>query len=319
VSEGTAGLRRKIDSAGDLKSVVRSMKALAAASIGQYERAVAALGDYDHSVTLGLSVALRAVSVQQAAGVPRAPGSQPRGRVVRAIVFGSDQGLVGRFNERVAEHAHATLATMQGAHDQPAEVWAVGERVHDRLADAGLRPRGLFQMPGSVQVITPLVGQILTATVTASGGVNATPADSADNTELHLFHNRPGPAAGWAPVCQRLLPLDSTWRAGLLTLPWPGTPLPELLGHVPASVGALLREHVFVSLFRACAESLASENASRLAAMERADRNIEDLLLDLNASFHRRRQSGIDAELFDVIAGFDALSVRHGRHVADAA
>lgn len=57
------------------------------------------------------------------------------------------------------------------------------------------------------------------------------------------------------------------------------------------------------TIFRACAESLASENASRLAAMERADRNIDELLADLNGTFHRLRQSSIDAELFDVISG----------------
>jgi F-type H+-transporting ATPase subunit gamma len=71
----------------------------------------------------------------------------------------------------------------------------------------------------------------------------------------------------------------------------------------------LIREYLFVSLFRACAESLASENASRLAAMQRADKNIDELLEDLNGTFHRLRQSGIDEELFDVVSGFEALSV----------
>ena len=71
---------------------------------------------------------------------------------------------------------------------------------------------------------------------------------------------------------------------------------------------ALIREYLFVSLFRACAESLASENASRLAAMQRADKNIDDLLERLTGTFHRVRQSGIDEELFDVVAGFEALS-----------
>ena len=69
-----------------------------------------------------------------------------------------------------------------------------------------------------------------------------------------------------------------------------------------------IREYLFVSLFRACAESLASENASRLAAMQRADKNIDELLEELNRTFHRLRQSGIDEELFDVISGFEALS-----------
>jgi F-type H+-transporting ATPase subunit gamma len=72
-------------------------------------------------------------------------------------------------------------------------------------------------------------------------------------------------------------------------------------------LSALIREYLFISLFKACAESLASENASRLAAMERADKNIVDLLERLRGSFHRLRQSGIDEELFDVVAGFEAL------------
>ena len=71
---------------------------------------------------------------------------------------------------------------------------------------------------------------------------------------------------------------------------------------------ALIREYLFVSLYRACAESLASENASRLAAMQRADKNIDELLNILNAHSRNLRQSNIDAELFDVISGFEALS-----------
>lgn len=80
------------------------------------------------------------------------------------------------------------------------------------------------------------------------------------------------------------------------------------MGGGTATLRALIREYLFVSLFRACAESLASENASRLAAMQRADKNIDELLEDLNGTFHRLRQSGIDEELFDVISGFEALT-----------
>ena len=71
---------------------------------------------------------------------------------------------------------------------------------------------------------------------------------------------------------------------------------------------ALVRGYLFVSLFRASAESLASENASRLAAMQRADENIDDLLTTLHGTFYRLRQDGIDEELFDVVSGFEALS-----------
>jgi F-type H+-transporting ATPase subunit gamma len=125
---------------------------------------------------------------------------------------------------------------------------------------------------------------------------------------LHLFYNRPTSGAVYAPIHQQLLPLDAPWRRRLGELPWPTGFWPEVLGGGTMTLRALLDEFLFVSLFHACAESLASENASRLAAMQRADRNIDELLADLRGRFHRLRQSSIDEELFDVISGFEALS-----------
>ena len=81
-----------------------------------------------------------------------------------------------------------------------------------------------------------------------------------------------------------------------------------MIGGNADNLRALIGEYLFVSLFRACAESLASENASRLAEMQRADRNIDDMLGSLNGKFHTLRQSAIDEELFDVVSGFEALS-----------
>jgi F-type H+-transporting ATPase subunit gamma len=268
------------------------MKALAASSIGQYEQSVRALGDYYRSVELGLSICFRKSA--PAASMPEGKGRTDKGSV-GAVVFGSDQGLVGQFNDVVADYAVKTLAALPA---KP-EVWAVGERVHSRLADAGLAVTGLFTVPNSVEAITLFVGQILVERETRHRQGEA--------TELHLFYNRPTSGAVYTPVNQRLLPLDETWRRQLVELSWPTENLPEVMGDGTATLRVLIREYLFVSLFRACAESLASENASRLAAMQRADKNIDELLEDLNGTFHRLRQSGIDEELFDVISGFEAL------------
>jgi F-type H+-transporting ATPase subunit gamma len=125
---------------------------------------------------------------------------------------------------------------------------------------------------------------------------------------LYLFHNSPQSGAVYAAKSQCLLPLDAIWRQDLADMHWPTKNLPEVMDGSEQTLLALLREYLFVSLFRACAESLASENASRLAAMQRAEKNIDELLEDLQRNFHRLRQSGIDEELFDVVSGFEALS-----------
>ena len=91
-------------------------------------------------------------------------------------------------------------------------------------------------------------------------------------------------------------------------VPWPTANLPEVLSGDTMTLRALIREYLFISIFRACAESLASENASRLAAMQRADKNINELLESLHGTFHKLRQSSIDEELFDVISGYESLT-----------
>ena len=244
MSETTASLRRKISGAGDLQSVVRTMKAVAASSIGQYEKSVRALTDYYRAVELGLCACLREKRPAPLLVERKRPGVVS---AIGAVVFGSDQGLVGQFNEVVVEYAVKTLHALP----DKSKVWAVGERAHARLADAGLPLLGLFTVPNSVKAIIPLVGQILMESETRRS--------QGEITELYLFYNRPTSGSVYAPVSQRLLPLDESWRGKLVELPWPTKNLPEVMGSGTATLRALIREYLFVSLFRACAESLASE------------------------------------------------------------
>lgn len=292
MSESAASLRHQIASAGDLESVVRTMKAMAASNIGQYENAVRSLGDYYRTVQLGLAACLRQDQPPATAGRK----THRETDTIGAIVFGSDQGLVGQFNEVMVEFVVKTLDGLPGKKT----VWAVGERIQLRLAETELLPAHGFDLPNSISAITPLVGQILIEIETHR--------EKGEITQVYIFHNQPMSGTIYTPVSQRLLPLDDVWRRDLAAIEWPTGNLPEVMGEGVWTLRALVREYLFVSLFRSCAESLASENASRLAAMQRAEKNIDELLEDLNRTFHRLRQSGIDEELFDVISGFEAMT-----------
>jgi F-type H+-transporting ATPase subunit gamma len=283
-------LEHRIDGAADLEGVVRAMKALAASSIGQYEKAVASLNDYYRTVELGLSVCLRE------AGPAKDAGS---GGPIGAVVFGSDQGLVGRFNEVVVDLAIATLKSHPG---NIRKLWAVGERVNSLLTDTGTAPVDQFSVPVSVDAITPLVGRLLVAIESAR--------EKGEVVSVHVFHNLPKSGAVYEPVHRRLLPLDSVWQSRVAKIAWPGKSRPEVIGDTAATLKGFIRGYLFMLLFQACAESLNSENASRLAAMQRAEKNIKDILEDLTLKFHRARQESIDEELFDVVSGFEALAKR---------
>ncbi|MBP9091912.1 F0F1 ATP synthase subunit gamma [bacterium] len=303
MSDTTENLRRKIKSATDLQSVVRTMKALTASSIGQYERSVEALADYYRTIELGLHACLPPTAAPlSAAAIDTAPigAASINSAPVNALVFGSDQGLVGQFNDVVADFAFASLSPFLALR-RPVRVWAVGERVRDRLLDLGLVDVGLYSVPNSVAAISPLIGQILIDNQAGQGDLV---------TNLQLFYNRPLAGAIYEAISKQLLPLDDAWRQSLIALNWPTKTIPEVVGGRASALQPLVSSYVFVSLFRACAESLASENASRLAAMQRAEKNIDELLEDLNGNFHRLRHSNIDEELFEVVSGFEALGAR---------
>ena len=293
MSGAAEALGRQMAGARDLSAVVRSMKALAASSIRQYERAVEALTDYYRTVELGLSVCLREQPIRTA------PTGRARNMTRAAILFGSDQGLVGRFNEVLMNHAHDTLASLPG---KTSAVWTIGARMQELVTDPDLPVPVVYGVPLSIDGITLLVDRLLIAI--------AAELKRDPGCEIYVFHNQPRVAAGYVPANRRLLPLDAAWERNVAGLPWPDKRLPELIGDATTDLAAFIRGYLFVVLYQACAESLASENASRLAAMQRADENIAQLLSDLTRRYHRLRQASIDEDLADVTSGYEAVAKR---------
>ncbi|OGX85221.1 hypothetical protein BEN47_02565 [Hymenobacter lapidarius] len=190
-----------------------------------------------------------------------------------------------------------------GALPGSGQLWTVGERVRHLLTDVGLPVTTHFLVPTAITATTPLVAQILLKSQEA--------LDNGSLTASYIFHNRPREATGYAPVCQRLLPLDAQWKQEPQALHWPTKSQPQVAGGQVFTLWALVGEFLFVSLFRACAESLASETASRLRAMQRAEKSIDGLLGELAHQYHRRHQSAIDEKLFAVASGFEALNADH--------
>jgi F-type H+-transporting ATPase subunit gamma len=285
--ESAETLQRRMGNLTDLQQIVRTMKALSAVSIRQYERAAYSLAEYERTVALGLRVVLRGRDQ------PHLPRRRIPSRSAR-IVFGTDHGLCGRFNEVIAEHALS-----YGDRHYEAEPWlAVGERVAAILEEPVGGGIKVLPMPGSAAAITALVQQVLLRMdAWRQVGVG----------RVELFHNRPTARSGYEPHAQRLFPLElRDFRSGA-EWDWPSRRLPRFSMDRERLLGRLLRQHYFVLLFRACAESLAAEHGSRLAAMQAAEKNIDERLEEVTGRFRRVRQESITSELLDVVAGFEAV------------
>lgn len=286
-------IRRQVQGAEDLHSITKAMKALAAVRIRQSRQAVDSLGRYGRSLELALQVALRSRPREV-----RLQEERDGRRGVGAVVFGSDLGLAGRFNIRIADFALETLAEEHPDRDARA-VLAVGSRVAAQLESQGQPVVLQLSAPDSVDAVTPTVQDLLMA-------IQRMRAERRLE-RFHLFYNHYHQGATYRPHRVHLLPINMDWLRGLEERPWPTDVIPTFRMPWDRLFSSLVREHLFVTLYAAAALSQASENASRLASMEAAERRIEERLGELEGRFNQQRQQRITEELLDLVVGYLAL------------
>jgi F-type H+-transporting ATPase subunit gamma len=296
--ETAESLRRSIVITKELQSVVKTMKALAGVNIRQFERAAHAVAEYNRTVEMGLRVALAPL------GPNVVPLKDVPGRKLGAIVFGSDQGMCGLLNDQVVSHASRALQKLVVRRENQA-ILAVGVRAATQLESLGRRVEDSVRVPSSASAISAAVEEVLQTVEDwhSKRGIDL----------VVLFNARPISGAWYRVVGVQLLPVGAKWINGLKAKRWPSKVIPMFTMDEAQLLQALIREYLFVSLFRAFAESLASENASRLASMQVAERNIEDRLRALTSESRQLRQDSITAELLDIIASFEALRGKERR------
>jgi F-type H+-transporting ATPase subunit gamma len=284
-------LKRKIKNARDLQSVVKIMKTISASNIREYEQAVESLIEYNKTIEMGFQILM-----QNRKELLKVKPLEEKKRL-GAVIFGSDQGLCGSFNEQIAGFA---IDKMKEIEHEERRALAVGERVIARLEEAGQPIETHFSFFGSHLDITQMMLDVLIKIEEWQ--------QEKEIDQVVLFYNKSVSDAAFSPHMAYLFPLDIKWLNSQAEKKWPSRILPTFSMDVDQLFSSLLREYLFFSLYRAFVESLASENASRPMSMQLAEKNIEEHLDDLNVQFNRQRQAAITSELLDVMTGFEALT-----------
>lgn len=265
-----------------LLNLVRNVKALAAVTIREQQLAAGALKHYEETLEDALGLLLRRhIEVD----------SGPRGSLTAGIVLGSDQGMCGAFNQRVAE-------LVPVGNDGPLVV--MGYRARRELEKLGYRVEDTLSVPSGGSGAHRLVGALLVYLERWQA--------SSEIGRVNLFLNTPVRGGGeYRGVCRSLLPLGQDWLAKLTRRSWESRSVPMVLGPEPVVLKTVLRQWLYVTVYRALADSLVAESGARLAAMQAAENNIEGKLEVLERDVRSLRQSLIDAELLDISAGFEAV------------
>jgi F-type H+-transporting ATPase subunit gamma len=290
---GLEEIKRRIKSGEDLQSVVRTMKTLSAVNIRHYEKAIESLSEYNRTVEMGLFAVLKGTTEQ----VLARPSKRREGTIT--ILFGSDQGLCGRFNDIMLDHARTGLDHVVDDANSRIIV-CIGARLLDLLTNAHVDVHEELAVPGSLSGITPMMQELL---LRIEGWLKTRSFD-----RVTLMYHKITSGVSYEPQTVHLLPLDRLWLGKLSEYRWPTRAIPTLQSSGSLLFSRLIRQYLFVSLFRAAAESMAAENASRLASMQSAEKNIGDTLDLQRKTLRLQRQNDITDELIDIISGFEALT-----------
>lgn len=282
-------MRRKKDACSKLRSVVRIMKIIAASQVRECQRSALASENYYRNITSALSAFFKKLGHVQLKPMEISPPP------LAAIVFGTDQGLVGPFNDLLAKHVAKELEE-----SREFKVFVIGERVGSLLKDLGVSVDALYPMPRLPKEIPSTIHELM-------GDLKGLIVEE-HRPSLFLMHNRSIPGQLFEPTSTKILPLDEAWKSMVKEQAWPTKMIPEVLETKKKAVLALLREYLYAGFARSLAESMACENLVRFLSMQKAEKNIEETLTDLSTNINLVRHSDIDAELFDVISDFSALS-----------
>lgn len=292
-------LNRNTKTLESIRGIVHTMKTLSAINARPYEHAVRSVEAYHKTILQSF----RAFSHRN--GPLFLKQNDTPAQVV--VVFGSDHGMCGSYNENVAAEVSRYLGTLESAGDPP-HVLCVGAQLNDALMGRNVWAESYLLPPASADGIGRISGDIVTRLD------DIRQKSPFGEIAVSLIFTEQVLRGQHAPTTKMLLPLDPSIFGDAEDDPWISRSLPDFTMPPSDLLAALIRSHLFASIFRASAEALLTENAARLAQMQQAEQSVDDRLETLKSETRMVRQTDITNELMDVIIGFEALRKRRKKH-----
>lgn len=279
-------LTRTNDTLTSIRGIVHTMKTLSAINAAPYEQAAQSIGLYHETILQGL-----AAFVHRTGGVSfLSEAVKPNTRLL--VAFGSDHGLCGNYNELVADAVTAYTAEQPMAKQH---ILCIGSRLGNALLEQELTPDVVLMPPASADGVGRLAGDIVTRIEQLGSGQALT------ELAVTMVFTQRAEHGYQETVSRELLPLAQS-----LLRPrqrWESRSLPDYSMNAEALLSSLIRNHVFASVFRASAEAMVTENATRLALMQQAEQSVDEQLDVVKQELSNVRQDEITNELMDIVIG----------------
>jgi len=286
-------LKIRIGSVKSTQKITKAMKMVAAAKLRRAQEAAEAGRPY--AERLEKVVASLASKVAVGPSSPKLLAGTGKDQVHLFVVATSDRGLAGAFNTNIARLARrrADELIREGKTVKFYTIGRKGRAVLNRLYRESM-VHGIE--PGDL-------GKLIFADAHCYAEDLVRRFEAGEFDVAHLFYSHFKSVLTQEPTEQQIIPVK---------IP-EGTPVEA--GSAPveyepdeeAILADLLPRNVAIQLFRAMRENAASEQGSKMTAMDNATRNAGDLIKRLSIQYNRARQAAITTELVEIISGAEAL------------
>ncbi|BDU75363.1 ATP synthase F1 subunit gamma [Mesoterricola sediminis] len=291
---GLQDIRRRIRSVKNTQQVTKAMKMISAVKLRKSQEALLALRPFASKLlevvkdVVARSAELGAAGLSPVASAFLAPREEQR---IRLVVVASDKGLCGGFNANVLKAASAFVA---GTGSAIVHLDVVGRRAAEWAKKSGLAVQGDFQ--GVALAGLPAAAESIAADA-------ARQYEAGEIDALYVIHNYFASAIAQVPTTLRVFPMELEAASGEA----PAGSVPALLEPSPAEVlDALLPRFIETTLLHALLESSASEHGARMAAMDKASTNAEDMIARLTLNMNKLRQASITNQIIEIVSGANA-------------
>jgi len=286
-------LTRQHQTLRSIRSIVRTMKTMAAVNAAPYEEAAEAIQAWQQTLDHGFAAFAHRM------GGPL-PSAAPAWRRQLLVAFGSDHGFCGNYNELMAE----VVLQFCRRQPRPPELICIGARLERALVERELEVEHRLMPPASVDGLGRLAGELVGLVESLHRG------QSLAELAVELAYTRRASHGSREAVTTPLLPLPPALLQPLRR--WPSPSLPDFSMHPEALLAALLRHYLYARVFHGATEAMVTENAARLALMQQAEQAVDDQLESVGRQMAGVRQDVITHELMDIVTGHGGLAEEEG-------
>jgi F-type H+-transporting ATPase subunit gamma len=287
-------LKGRIASVKSTQKITKAMKMVAAAKLRRAQQAAEAGRPYAQRMEEVMTSLAAKVTISPQS--PKLLAGTGRDQTHLLVVCTSDRGLAGAFNSNIVRAARKKADDLVREGKQVL-FYLVGRK--GRAVIQRLYPRQIIHQHDTSAM---KYASFADAQAIADDLIDRYQTDGIDI--VHLFYARFQSALVQEPVGRQIIPVslpESGATAAGASAAIEYEPDEEEI------LAALLPRNVAVQIFRALLENAASEQGSRMTAMDNATRNAGDMIQRLSIAYNRQRQAAITTELVEIISGAEAL------------